>query len=73
MNNLLPAGSDVDLAFADRELLATSATIEWFDTAGRPQQATLALPRHGGTGGPQRLIYDIDGTGQVQARLIPCH
>jgi hypothetical protein len=73
MNNLLPAGSDVDLAFADLKLKATSATIEWYDAAPGPRQATLALPNHGGSGGPQRLVYDINGAGQVQARLIPCH
>lgn len=72
-NNLLPAESDVDLAFADRELRATSATIEWNDTVGGPQQVTLALPSNGGTAGPQRLIYEIHGAGQVQARLVPCH
>lgn len=73
MNNLLPPGSDVDLAFADRELRAASATIEWHDTQRGPQQVTLALPSHGGTAGPQRLIYEINGPGEVQARLVPCH
>jgi len=73
MNNLLPAGGDVDLAFTDLEMKATSATVEWYDTVTGPQQATLPLPRHGGTGGPQRLVYEINGAGKVQARLIPCH
>lgn len=72
-NNLLLAGSDVDLAFADREMKATAATIEWHDAGLGPRQATLVLPRHGESRVPQRLVYDIDGTGQVQARLIPCH
>ena len=72
MNNLLPAGGDVDLAFTDLEMKATSATLEWYDTQRGARQVTLALPRQGENGGPQRLIYDINGAGQVQARLIPC-
>lgn len=73
MSNLVPAGGDVDLAFTDLEMKATSATVEWHDTQRGRQQASLAVPRHAGTGGPQRLVYDIDGVGQVQVRLIPCH
>jgi hypothetical protein len=71
MNNLLPAGGDIDLFFTDLELKATSATIAWEDGQG-PRQATLVLPRHGGGSGLQRLVYEISQGGRAQARLIPC-
>jgi len=73
MSNLLPAGGDVDLAFTDLEMKATTATLEWYDTNRGPRQVTLALPRQSGTGGPQRLVYEINGAGQATARLVPCH
>jgi hypothetical protein len=72
-HNLLLAGSDVELAFTDLEMKATAATVDWYDPGLGPQQATLSLPRRGEGGGLQRLVYEINGAGEVAAHLLPCH
>jgi hypothetical protein len=70
--NHILAGGDVDLAFDDREMKATGATIAWYDSRLGPRQETLALPRMGAGGGPQRLVYELDGAGQAAVSLHPC-
>ena len=71
-NNLLLAGSDVELAFTDLEMKASAATIDWYDPGLGALQASLVLPRHGQGGGPQRLVYEINGAGQIAVRLLSC-
>lgn len=70
--NLVLAGHGVELDFDDRELRATSATVEWNDAASGRQQADVPLPRRAVSAGPQRLVYDIRADGKVAVRLTPC-
>ena len=70
-NQLLP-GSDFALGLDHYTLKATSATLSWVDPLLGPRETTLFIPRQIDSAAPQRLIYDLQSSGQASIRFSPC-
>ncbi len=70
-NRLLP-GSDFSLGLDHYTLKATSATLSWEDPVLGMRETTLSIPACADATGPQRLVYDLQSSGQASIRFSPC-